>query len=80
MTTLYIPHCWICGRTVSSGNSQIDESGLAVHESCYVTKVALEKGQSQLSAVGAKVASKNGQSQSSTRQSRQPKPFGGLSW
>ncbi len=56
MTTIHIPNCWICGRAVSFGNSQIDENGLVVHESCYVAKVALEKGQSQPSAV-AKVPS-----------------------
>jgi len=44
MTSVYIPHCWICGRTVSPGNSQIDDNDLAVHESCYITKVALARG------------------------------------
>jgi hypothetical protein len=44
MSSVYIPHCWICGRTVSPGNSQIDDNDLAVHESCYVTKVALARG------------------------------------
>ena len=45
MTTIHIPNCWICGRAVSSGNSTIDDNHLAVHESCYAAKMALEKGQ-----------------------------------
>jgi hypothetical protein len=40
MTTMHIPNCWICGRAVSLGNSKIDENHLAVHESCYVAKMA----------------------------------------
>ena len=51
MTTTHIPNCWICGKTVSLGNSKIDENHLAVHESCYAAKMALEKGQSQASTV-----------------------------
>ncbi len=47
MTTIPIPNCWICGKAVSFGNSKIDENHLAVHESCYLAKMALEKGQSQ---------------------------------
>jgi hypothetical protein len=47
MTTIFIPHCWICGKAVSTGNSQIDEKALSVHESCYATKIALEQAQSQ---------------------------------
>ena len=67
MTTIHIPNCWICGRAVSLGNSKIDENGLAMHESCYVAKVALEKGQSQPSKV-TKVALKKGPSQPSMPQ------------
>jgi hypothetical protein len=63
MTTIHTPNCWICGKSVSSGNSKIDENHLAVHESCYVAKVALEKGQSQPSTVA-----KEGPSQPSTPQ------------
>ena len=63
MTTIHIPNCWICGRAVSSGNSKIDDNHLAVHESCYAAKVALEKGQSQPSTVA-----KKGPSQPSTPQ------------
>ena len=62
MKTTHIPNCWICGRAVSLGNSRIDENHLAVHESCYVARMALEKGQSQPSTVA-----KEGQSQRSTR-------------
>lgn len=61
MTTAHMPNCWICGRSVSLGDSQIDENGLAVHESCYVAKLALEKGQSQPSEA-ATVVPKKGQS------------------
>ena len=63
MTTIHTPNCWICGRPVSLGNSKIDENQLAVHESCYVAKMALEKGQSQASTVA-----KEGPSQPSTPQ------------
>jgi|HubBroStandDraft_6_1064221.scaffolds.fasta_scaffold69989_2 hypothetical protein len=34
--------CWICGRVVALETCKIDEHGLAVHESCYVTKIALQ--------------------------------------
>jgi hypothetical protein len=60
MTTIHIPSCWICGRPVSLGNSRIDENHLAVHESCYAAKMALEKGQCQPSAVAKKVPSQPG--------------------
>jgi hypothetical protein len=45
--TTHKPNCWICGRRVSIRNSKIDDNGFEVHESCYVAKLALEKGQSQ---------------------------------
>jgi len=64
MTTIQIPNCWICGRAVSLESCKIDENGWAMHEECYVAKVALEKGQSQPSTI-AKVALKNGLSQAS---------------
>ena len=51
MTTTHMPNCWICGRSVLVGDSKIDENGFAVHESCYVAKLALEEGQSQRSEV-----------------------------
>ena len=51
MTTIPIPNCWICGRAVSLGDSKIDENHMAVHESCYLAKMALEKGQSQPSTI-----------------------------
>ena len=63
MTTIHIPNCWICGRAVSLGNSKIDENHLAVHESCYAAKMALEEGQSHPSTVA-----KEGPSQPSTPQ------------
>lgn len=35
--------CWICGRAVTLGDCKVDEHGLAVHEFCYVAKVAAKK-------------------------------------
>jgi len=49
MTALHVPNCWICSRTVSGRETKIDENGCAVHKSCYVAKLALERGQSQMS-------------------------------
>ena len=62
MTTIYIPHCWICGRVVASGNSQVDDNGLATHESCYVLKVALERAQSPANLPVVTAALNKGQS------------------
>ena len=59
--TTHKPKCWICGRRVSIRNSKIDENGFEVHESCYVAKLALEKGQSQQSET-AKVVPSEGDS------------------
>jgi hypothetical protein len=50
MTALHMPNCWICGRSVSVKERKIDENGFPVHESCYVAKLALDKGQFQMSA------------------------------
>jgi len=33
--------CWICGRAVGLDTSKTDEHGCAVHELCYVAKIAL---------------------------------------
>jgi ribosome-binding protein aMBF1 (putative translation factor) len=63
MNTIHTPNCWICGRAVSLGNSKIDENHLAVHESCYLAKMALENEQSQPSTVA-----KEGRSQPSRPQ------------
>ena len=63
MKTIHIPSCWICGRAVSLGDSKIDDNHLAVHESCYGARMALEKGQSQSSTVATE-----GPSQPSTPQ------------
>jgi ribosome-binding protein aMBF1 (putative translation factor) len=35
--------CWICGTTIALEDCKVDESGLAVHENCYVAKVARQK-------------------------------------
>lgn len=65
MTTIRVPNCWICGRSISLEDFEVDKNGCATHEACYVAKVALEKGQSQSSTV-AKVALKKEPSQAST--------------
>ena len=33
--------CWICGRAVRLDTCKTDEHGCAVHEQCYVAKIAL---------------------------------------
>jgi len=33
--------CWICGNEVDLKTCNIDEYGMAVHEDCYLVKVAL---------------------------------------
>jgi hypothetical protein len=33
--------CWICGREVPLENCKTDEQGFAVHDVCYVARVAL---------------------------------------
>lgn len=33
--------CWICGRIVRLDACKTDEHGCAVHEQCYVAKMAL---------------------------------------
>ena len=46
MTSLEpIPTCWICGKPAPLESCKIDEHGLAVHENCYVTRLALEMAQ-----------------------------------
>jgi hypothetical protein len=35
--------CWICGKAVTLEDCAVDEYGLAVHEECYVARVALER-------------------------------------
>ena len=34
--------CWICGHAVSLETCKTDEHGEAVHEECYVVRLALE--------------------------------------
>jgi hypothetical protein len=38
-----ITFCWICGKAVTLEQCKVDEHGLAVHEECYVARVALER-------------------------------------
>ena len=35
--------CWICGRAVRLDTCKTDEHGCAVHERCYLAKIALTK-------------------------------------
>ena len=38
--------CWICGNRVSLEICKIDENGRAVHEECYLLKLALQNSNS----------------------------------
>lgn len=38
---LSLPICSICKKPVQLETSKTDEDGMAVHEDCYVSKVAL---------------------------------------
>jgi hypothetical protein len=58
MTAIHKLNCWICGRSVSVRESKIEENGYALHESCYIAKLALKKGQSQVSKAAMKVLQK----------------------
>ena len=58
MTAIHKRNCWICGKRVSVRESKIDESGFALHASCYLAKLALKKGQSQMSKTAVKVLQK----------------------
>jgi len=49
MTALHMPNCWICDRSVPVREIKTDGNGFAVHKPCYFAKLALEKGQSQIS-------------------------------
>jgi hypothetical protein len=40
--------CWICGHAVDLETCKSDEHGMAVHENCYVLKVALTKESKRL--------------------------------
>ena len=56
MDTEYLPAtrcCSICGQVLSLEDCKIDEKGLAVHESCYAVKVALEKPSAQRRAIAS---------------------------
>jgi len=33
--------CWICGKAVDLQSCKADENGIAVHEDCYLMRVAL---------------------------------------
>jgi hypothetical protein len=39
--------CWICGGGVSLETCKTDEHGKAVHEECYVARMALERASAQ---------------------------------
>lgn len=40
----FIHLCWICGLRVDGATCKIDERGQAVHEACYVKRIAFENG------------------------------------
>jgi hypothetical protein len=42
--------CWICGKAVTLEDCKVDEYGMAVHEDCYVAKLALNGGRPPISA------------------------------
>ena len=58
MTALHMPNCWICDRSVLVREIKTDGNGFAVHKPCYFAKLALEKGQSQMSKAAMKVLQK----------------------
>ena len=35
--------CWICGKPVEVESCKIDEHGQAMHEDCYIAKLALDR-------------------------------------
>lgn len=43
--------CWICGKGISLTTCKIDEHGSAVHEECYVAKVAFTNESLKLSKI-----------------------------
>src|SRR5215472_11049585 len=42
-------YCWICGNAVDLQTCKTDEYGMAVHENCYVAKLALSSETNRLS-------------------------------
>jgi ribosome-binding protein aMBF1 (putative translation factor) len=42
--------CWICGNEVDLKTCNIDECGMAVHEDCYLVKVAFAAESMRLTA------------------------------
>ena len=44
----HISLCWICGHAVDLETCKTDEYGMAVHENCYVLKLALAKESKRL--------------------------------
>lgn len=45
MTTQIIHLCWVCGKPVDVATCKTDEYGEAVHETCYIVRLALEREQ-----------------------------------
>ena len=46
--------CWICGRAVVLEKCKTDEQGFAVHEACYVARLALDTESRQRSKIPPK--------------------------
>lgn len=42
ITQVPIHFCWICDKFVDITTCKIDEHGRAVHEACYIARIALE--------------------------------------
>jgi len=43
MPSTSLPQCWLCGQPCPLEDCTVDENGHAVHESCYFSKLELEK-------------------------------------
>jgi hypothetical protein len=54
--------CWLCGKSVDVTACKTDEHGKAVHEACYVVRIALEassrKAPASLTSAGGPLAAK----------------------
>ena len=46
--------CWICGGDVPLEDCKTDEQGLAVHEACYVARLALDSESKRVSKMPPK--------------------------
>jgi hypothetical protein len=49
-TSSSLPTCCLCDRPIEIEHSKTDEYGRAIHEQCYVARLALEMATKQASA------------------------------